>query len=68
MVVRTIAIGGFDGEAEPAFDCDGYVLIDRTGVGLFFLHAELGQQLEDLVRLNFQLPRQLVDPDLQLHR
>jgi hypothetical protein len=68
MVVPTIAVGRFDSEAEPALDGNSNVLIDRAGVGLLFLHAELGQQLENPVRLHFQLPRQLVDPDLQLHR
>jgi hypothetical protein len=68
VIVRAIAIGGFGREAKFALDSDSDVLIDRAGVSLFFLHAELGQQLENPVRLNFKLTRQLVDPDLQLHR
>ena len=34
---------------------------------LLFLHAELGEPVEDFVSLDFQLPRQLVNPNL-FHR
>src|SRR3954463_15381697 len=34
---------------------------------LLFLDAQLGEPIEDFVSLDFQLPRQLVDPNL-LHR
>jgi len=34
---------------------------------LLFLDAQLGEPVEDFVSLYFQLPRQLVDPNL-LHR
>src|SRR3954449_1028008 len=34
---------------------------------LLFLYAQLGEPIEDFVSLYFQLPRQLVDPNL-LHR
>ena len=33
-------------------------------MGLLLLDAKLGQQLEDLIRLDLQLPRQLIDSDL----
>jgi hypothetical protein len=67
-VGRSITVLRLDRQAEPPLNSDCHVLVDRAGVGLLFLNAKLGQQLENLVRLDFQLPRQLVDPDLQLHR
>jgi hypothetical protein len=32
-------------------------------MGLFFLDSDLGQNLKDRAGLDFQLPRQLVDPN-----
>ena len=46
---------------------DGHVLIDGAGVRLLFGDAEFGEALQYFVGLDFQLPRQLVDPNL-LHR
>jgi hypothetical protein len=43
------------------------IFVDRAGVGLFFLNAQLRKLVEDLVGLDFQLPGQLVYPDL-LHK
>jgi hypothetical protein len=45
----------------------GYVFIDRAGVGFLLGDAEFRKPLEDLVSLDFQFPRQLVDANL-LHR
>jgi hypothetical protein len=42
----------------------GYVVVERTGVGLFFVEAQLRQNLQDYARLYFQLTRQLIDTDL----
>jgi len=36
-------------------------------VRLFFLHAQFGEPVQNFVSFDFQLPRQLVDPNL-LHR
>jgi hypothetical protein len=46
---------------------DRDIFIDRAGVRLFFRDAQFGEPLEDLVSLDFQFPRQLVDTNL-LHR
>jgi hypothetical protein len=42
----------------------GCVVIDRTGVGHLFVDTEFVELLDDLPRLDFQLPRQLIDSDL----
>jgi hypothetical protein len=42
----------------------GLVLVDRTGVSDFFGNAEFVQLVDDLARLYFQLPRQLIDSNL----
>jgi hypothetical protein len=42
----------------------GFVLVDRTGVGDLFRNAEFVQFVDDLARLHFQLPRQLIDANL----
>jgi hypothetical protein len=68
VVLVVVCIRTQDPGSEAALDCQGDILVDRAGVGLFFLNAKLGQQLEDLVGLDLQLPRQLVNSDLQLHR
>jgi hypothetical protein len=46
---------------------DGHVFIDRTGVRLLFGDAQFGEPVENLMSFDFQLSRQLVDPNL-LHR
>lgn len=40
-----------------------YVVIERAGVRFLLGHAERGQQFDNLVRGNFQLPGQLVNAD-----
>jgi hypothetical protein len=42
----------------------GHIVVDRAGVGQLFGHAEFGELLDDLSRLYFELPRQLIDSDL----
>jgi hypothetical protein len=42
----------------------GLVFIDRTGVGDLFRNTEFVQFVDDLARLHFQLPRQLIDANL----
>jgi len=54
-------------EAIEAPQPDGYIFIDRAGMRLFFGDAEFREAVENLMSLNFQLPGQLVDPNL-LHR
>jgi hypothetical protein len=68
VVLVIVRIRTEDAGCEAALDCQGHILVDGAGVGLFFLNTKLGQQLEDLVGLDLQLPRQLVNSDLQLHR
>jgi hypothetical protein len=50
-----------------AAQLDGHVFVDGAGVRLFLADAELGEQVENLVSLDLQLTRQLVDANL-LHR
>lgn len=45
----------------------GMLNVDGAGVRLFFGDAEFREQVQYLVGLNFQLPRQLVNSDLS-HR
>jgi hypothetical protein len=54
--------------AESPLDSDRHVFVNRAGMRLLFLDAELGQQLQYLVRLDFKLACQLVNSDLQLHK
>jgi hypothetical protein len=54
--------------AEVPLDGDGDIFVDRAGVGLLFLNTEFGKQLENLVRLYFEFPSQLVNSNLQLHK
>jgi hypothetical protein len=49
----------------PQLECD--VLVDGAGVGLFFGDPKLRQPVENLPRLDFELPRQLVDSNT-LHK
>jgi len=42
----------------------GFVFVDRARVGHFFRDAEFVQLVDDLARLHFQLPRQLIDSNL----
>jgi hypothetical protein len=42
----------------------GLVFVDRARVGDFFSDAEFVQLVDDLARLHFQLPRQLIDSNL----
>jgi hypothetical protein len=42
----------------------GHVIINRAGVGHLFGDTEFVQLVDDLARLYFQLPRQLLDSDL----
>ncbi len=68
MAIRRLgsaARGDIAGETLPQYDCN--VFIDRAGVRLFLMHAQFGQQVDDDPRLNFELPRQLIDSDF-LHR
>ena len=50
--------------AEVALQLLGVIVVDRAGMGQGFGDAELVQFIDDLTRLNFELPRQLIDSDL----
>jgi hypothetical protein len=50
--------------AEIAPQLLGVVVVDRTRMGQGFDDAEIVQFIDDLTRLNFELPRQLIDSDL----
>ena len=50
--------------SEPFSHQDGDLIVDRARVRLLLRHAELGEQVENHLRLNLKLPRQLVDTGL----
>jgi hypothetical protein len=50
-----------------AAQLESRVFVDGAGVRLLFSNAEFGEQLQNFVSFDFQLPRQLVDANL-LHR
>ncbi len=50
--------------AQPPADLVGHVVVNRTGVRLLLGDAELGQQIQDLIRLDLEFASQLVDPSL----
>jgi hypothetical protein len=41
-----------------------HIIVDRTGMGQRLGIAELVKFIDDLSRLNFELPRQLIDSNL----
>ena len=49
-------------EEPPQFESD--IFVDRAGVGFLFGYAQFGELVEDLVRLDFQLPSQLINANL----
>jgi hypothetical protein len=61
-------------DASPPFRCAiagiittqalGHVVVNRAGMGHLFGNAEFLQFFDDLTRLNFKLPRQLINSDL----
>ncbi len=48
-------------EPKLAADLKRYVVIDRAGVRLLIIDAQIREQLQNFVRLYFELPCQLVD-------
>jgi hypothetical protein len=67
VVVRLRAVAVGHGEPVNATQLESHVFIDRAGMRLLFNDAQFGEPVEDLVSLDFQLSRQLIDPNL-LHR
>jgi len=64
----TGALGNSGCSSKPVLDGRRDILVDGAGVCLLLLNAEIRQQVQNYVRFDFQLPRQLIDSDLQLHR
>jgi len=60
-------IVGIRASGQPLLDNDGNILINGARVGLLFLDPKFRQQFENLVWLDFQLSRQLIDSDFLLH-
>jgi hypothetical protein len=60
-----VFLGNFMAEDPPQFDGD--IFVDRAGVGLLLGHAQLGELVQNLVRLDLQLPSQLINANL-VHR
>jgi hypothetical protein len=70
LVIFGVAVLGCqvrDIEAIQSPQLDRDVLIDRAGVRLLLADAQFGEPVQDLVSFHFQLPGQLVNPNL-LHR
>jgi hypothetical protein len=61
LVVEGVRAGA--DHAEMSANQVRRVLVQRTGVGLLFGHAQLGEQLENALRLDLELSRQLIDAD-----
>jgi hypothetical protein len=53
--------GGVTG--KPPADGQGDIIVQRAGMRLLFVKAELGENVQDHARFNFQFARQLVDAD-----
>lgn len=56
--------GGLSLDAEVAAHLFRFVRLDGAGVRLFFLDADLRQEVEDRLALDLQLPGQIVDANL----
>ena len=52
---------------EDTAQAHRYVFVDRAGMGLLFGDPQFGEPVKDFVRLDFQLPRQLINANL-LHK
>jgi hypothetical protein len=50
--------------AEIAPQLLGHVVFDRAGMGQRLGNTEIVQFIDDLTRLDFELPRQLIDSNL----
>jgi len=60
-----VLLGDLPAEEPPQFDGD--IFVDRAGVRLLLGYAQLRELVEDLVRLDLQLPSQLINTNL-VHR
>jgi hypothetical protein len=60
------AIGNLMTEEPPQFESD--IFVDRAGVGLLLRYAQFGKLVQDLMRFDFQLPSQLINANLLLHK
>jgi hypothetical protein len=60
-----VFLGGPASEKAP--ELFGDILIDRAGMRLLLCNAEFGQLLKDQMRLDLQVPSQLINSNL-LHR
>ena len=56
-------IGARTDYAKMLADQVGRVFVQRTGVGFLLGHAHFGEQIENALRLNLELSRQLINPD-----
>jgi hypothetical protein len=61
LVVEGVRAGA--DHAEVSANQVRRVFVQRTGVGLLFGHAQLGEQFENALRLDLELSRQLIDAD-----
>jgi len=64
---RLFRRGGFAMSGKVLPHLLRFVRFDGTGVSLLLGDAKGGQELEDFLALDFQLPGQIVDSNLRLH-
>jgi hypothetical protein len=75
VIIVTVAIGRFAagaqgtgvGSMKAALEFNGNLFIDRAGMRLFLMHAQLWQHVDDDAGLDLKLPSQLVNSNF-LHR
>jgi len=67
VVIVFVDVVGVGASGQPLLHNYGDILINGARVGLLFLDPKFRQQFENLVWLDFQLSRQLIDSDFLLH-
>jgi hypothetical protein len=53
--------GGLGGKTEVHAEFVRHILIDRAGMGLLLTDPKLGERFQNQVRLDLQLPSQLIN-------
>ena len=64
VIMKIVGVGT---SGQPLLYDNGDILINGARVGLLFLDPKFRQQFENLVWLDFELSRQLIDSDFLLH-
>ena len=64
VIMNVVGVGAV---GQPLLNDNGDILINGARVGLLFVDPKFRQQFENLVWLDFELSRQLIDSDFLLH-